>query len=71
MHRLPFVKKFLFVYLISVTLVLIYFIIKMLFSQEREIEYKSFAKPLQEVKTQVVIEKSKDERTPLLVLPKK
>lgn len=71
MHRLPFVKKFLFVYLISVTLVLIYFIIKMLFLQERKIEYKSFSKPLQEVKTQVVIEKSKDERTPLLLLPKK
>ena len=41
----PFLKKFLLAYAIAVTLVFIYYIIKIFFSEHKEIELKSFNRP--------------------------
>ena len=49
----PFLKKFLLVYAFAVTIVLIYFVIKTLFPNTKEIELKSFNKP-SDVTTKVI-----------------
>ncbi len=41
----PFLKKFLLVYAFAVTMVLIYFVTKTLFTNTKEVERKSFNKP--------------------------
>ena len=71
MYKNLFVKRFLFIYAISVALVLIYFIFKMLFLEEKEIEYKSFSKPQEKVETEEVVENIQDEEKRFILLPKK
>lgn len=71
MYKNPFVKKFLYVYAISVALVLIYFIVKMFFLEEKEMEYKSFIKVQEKVETPLEIESVEDNETRFILLPKK
>ena len=69
MLKHPFVKKFLFIYLAAVLLVVLYFISKMLFTQEKEIELKHFNTTQQEVKAETKAEKSAQKRK-FILLPK-
>lgn len=43
----PFLKKFLLAYAIAVVLVFIYYIINMFFAEHKEIELKSFNRPVE------------------------
>jgi len=68
MLKHPFVKKFLFIYLSAVVLVLGYFFYKSFFTQEKVIELKSFDTRTKELKKP---EKVKEEpKAKFLLLPK-
>jgi len=72
MHKLPFVKKFLLLYGAAVGLVLPYFFTKILFFEEKEIEYKHFN--TQDENSEIVeIQENKNaqEKRHFIVLPKK
>ena len=69
MLKHPFVKKFLFIYLTAVVLVVLYFISKMLFTQEKEIELKQFNTTKQEVKAETKEDQLEPKRK-FILLPK-
>ena len=71
MYKNPFVKKFLFIYAIAVVLVLLYFLLKTLFLEEKEITYKSFHEANGSETISDVQEKREEEKIHFIVLPKK
>jgi amino acid permease len=65
----PFIKKFIIIYLSAVALVLAYFIVKSIFTQDKEIELKSFNTSTQEIEKEERVKENKEAR--FLLLPKK
>lgn len=57
------------IYLSAVVLVLAYFIVKTVFTQDKEVELKSFNTSAEKVKEEVLEEKT--EETRFMLLPKK
>ncbi len=66
----PFIKKFIIIYLSAVVLVLLYFIIKTLFLEDKEIELKSFNEKKESVIQEDLPSKKKSEQR-FLLLPSK
>ena len=66
----PFIKKFIILYLSAVVLVLLYFIIKTLFLEDKEIELKSFNEKKESVIQEDIPSKKKSEQR-FLLLPYK
>ena len=72
----PFLKKFLIIYAFAVGIVLIYFIIKILFTEPKEIELKSFDRPVQTDLVEIIKEDKEDikeqsSKTGFILLPRK
>jgi len=67
----PFIKKFIIIYLSAVALVLIYFLFKTLFIEDKEIELKSFNTP--KSKNEISTDKIEYKETgnKFLLLPKR
>jgi amino acid permease len=65
----PFIKKFIIIYLSAVALVLAYFIVKSIFTQDKEIELKSFNTSTQEIEKEELVKENKEAK--FLLLPKK
>jgi amino acid permease len=65
----PFIKKFIIIYLSAVALVLAYFMVKSIFTQDKEIELKSFNTSTQEIEKEERVKENKEAR--FLLLPKK
>ena len=72
MYKLPFVKKFLLAYAAAVSLVLIYFIVRMLFLEQKAVEHKSF-NISHETKSVVDVKEKEmeEEKVPFILLPKR
>lgn len=66
--HIPFVKKFILVYMFSVILVFVYLIIRSIFFEEKEIEYKSFDQSKESIKQDSSVKEEKEIKAKIILL---